>query len=225
MDMYGAKSSSTLQKLVILLAEIGLIAVSAWVLFGDGLRGIRAFGDDPNLLRNQTLFAFDLVVFGRFILTLFVFLKRKIPWEETVSVPLAFGLYLLGFPLMARGAAVPWGYVEIVGVVLFAVGSFLNTGSEYQRHRFKAREDSRGKLYTGGLFSWSMHVNYFGDLLWVTGYACVTRNPYAFLVPAFLFAFFYFFNIPKLDAYLREHYGERFVEYERRTKRLIPFVL
>lgn len=225
MEMYGTKSSSTPQKLVILLAEVVLIAVSAWVLFGDGLQGIRAFGDEPHALRNQTLFAFDLVVFGRFILTLFVFLKRKIPWEETVSVPFAFGLYLLGFPLMTRGAATPWGYVEILGVILFAVGSFLNTFSEYQRHRWKAREEHRGKLYTGGLFSLSMHVNYFGDLLWVAGYACVTRNAYAFLVPAFLFSFFYFFNIPKLDAYLRERYGEGFAAYERRTKRLIPFVL
>lgn len=225
MEMYGSKSSSTPQKLVILLAETALIGISYWVLFADGLRSVRAFGATPSELRNLTLFAFNLVVFARFLLTLFVFLRRRIPWEETLSVPMAFGLYLLGFPLMARPAAVPFGMLETAGVLLFIGGSFLNTFSEYQRHRWKARAENRGRLYTRGLFAASMHVNYFGDLLWVSGYACVTHNGYASLVPAFLFAFFYFFNVPKLDTYLRERYGEEFSAYERRTKRLIPFVL
>lgn len=223
--MYGTKSASTAQKLVILCAETALVGLSYGVLFGPVLTGVRSFGDAPAGPRNATLFAFNVVVFARFLLTLFVFLKRTIPWEETLSVPMAFGLYLVGFPLMARSAPLGLGALELTGIGLFAVGSFLNTFSEHQRNRFKARAENRGRLFTGGLFGVSMHVNYFGDLLWVTGYACVTHNPFAFLVPALLFVFFYFFNIPKLDAYLRERYGDAFAAYETRTKRLIPFVL
>ncbi len=225
MELYGETNSSTAQKVVILLAESALVGLSYWVLFAGGLRGVRASGEAPLELRSLTLFAFNLVVFARFLLTLFVFLRRRIPWEETLSVPMAFGLYLLGFPLMARPASAPFGALEIVGIVLFVVGSFLNTFSEYQRHRWKARAENRGKLYTRGLFASSMHINYFGDLLWVTGYACVTHNAYASLVPAFLFSFFYFWNVPKLDAYLKQRYGDDFSAYERRTKRLVPFVL
>jgi protein-S-isoprenylcysteine O-methyltransferase Ste14 len=225
MDMYGTNHSSTAQKLVILLAECVLIGISYWVLFADGLLAVRAFGTDPSRLRNLTLLAFNLIVFARFLLTLFVFLRRRIPWEETLSVPMAFGLYLLGFPLMARSAAVPFGALEVGGIVLFLVGSFLNTFSEWQRHRWKARAENRGRLYTRGLFAAAIHINYFGDVLWVAGYACVTHNAYAALVPAFLFVFFQFFNVPKLDAYLRDRYGDDFAAYERRTKRLIPFVL
>jgi steroid 5-alpha reductase family enzyme len=176
-------------------------------------------------MRNALLFSFNLVTFVRFLLTLFAFLKRRIPPEETISVPLAFGLYLLGFPLLARGASEPVGWGEISGVGLFLLGSFLNTFGELQRHLFKRRPENKGKLYDQGLFSLSIHINYFGDLLWVTGYALVTHNPYAFAVPVFLFCFFQFFNIPKLDAHLREHYGERFVAYERKTKRFVPFLL
>ena len=225
MELYGTKSASIPQKLVILSAELIAIGVAAWVLLGDGLLGLRAFGSEPHALRNLTLFAFDLVVFARFLATLFVFLRRRIPWEETLSVPLAFGLYLVGFPLMARGAGTPFGGLELAGIALFVAGSAINTIAEYQRHRFKAREDGRGKLYTGGLFAISMHVNYFGDLLWAGGIACVAHEAWAALVPALLFVFFYFFNIPKLDAYLRERYGEDFVAYEGRTKKLIPFLL
>lgn len=225
MELYGKHASSTAQKLVISTGEILLVGLSYWVLFAGGLRGVRAFGDAPSAARNLTLFAFNLVVFARLFATQFVFLKRAIPWPESFSIVLAFALYLLGFPLLARPASVPFGALEIAGIALFLAGSFLNTFSEYQRHRWKARPENRGRLYTGGLFSASIHINYFGDLLWVGGYACVTHNAYAFLVPAFLFAFFYFFNGPKLDAYLRERYGDDFSAYERRTKRLIPFVL
>lgn len=41
-----------------------------------------------------------------------------------------FALYLLGFPLMARAASVPWGALEGNGAALFLAGSFLNTVSE-----------------------------------------------------------------------------------------------
>lgn len=225
MQMYGENSPSTVKKLVIVLLEGALIGTSYWILFGDGLQGLRAFGAAPSTQRNLTLLAFNLAVFARFLFTLFVFLKRKIPLEETLSIPMAFALYLVGFPLLARSASVSFGALELAGVGLFVVGSFLNTFSELQRHRWKARDDNRGKLYTRGLFAASIHINYFGDLMWVTGYACVTHNVYAFLIPAFLFAFFYFFNIPKLDDYLRKRYGDAFAAYEQRTKRLIPFVL
>jgi protein-S-isoprenylcysteine O-methyltransferase Ste14 len=45
-----------------------------------------------------------------------------------------------------------------------------------------------------------------------------------FLIPLMLLAMFMFFNVPKLDDYLRERYGASFVAYEGKTKRLIPFV-
>lgn len=149
--MYGLKSASVPQKLIILVVELVLIAISAQVLFGDWLAGVRSFGSEPLFARNAILFAFNLVVFARFLLTLFVFLKRKIPWEESLSVPLAFGLSLLGFPLLARASSEPFSALEVVGCLLFAIGSFVNTFSELQRHRFKAREENRGVLFTGGL--------------------------------------------------------------------------
>lgn len=225
MDMYGQKSPSRPQKIVIVAIELLLVAASYFVLFGPLLSNLRAFGAAPSFARNATLLAFNLVVFARFLGTIFVFVERRIPWEEAFSIPLAFALYLLGFPLLARPAAVAFGAIEALGIALFVVGSIINTYSEHQRRDFKRRTENKGKLFTGGLFALSMHPNYFGDLLWVSGHACVTRNAFASLIPLFLFCFFYFFNVPKLDRYLRQHYGAAFTEYERRTKRLIPFLL
>jgi len=225
MDLYGAKDRSLPQKGVIVLLELALIGLSYAVLFGPVLERVRAFGAHPHPTRNTILFLLNGIVFVRFLATLFVFLRRSIPLAEAFSVPFAFALYLVGFPLMARGAGVPLNALDFLGVALFAVGSLINTVSEYQRHRFKQRPDSQGRLFTQGLFAYAMHINYFGDLLWVGGYACITNNPYAALVPVFLFCFFYFLNIPKLDAYLAQRYGGQFQAYARSTKRFIPFVL
>ncbi|HSH67141.1 MAG TPA: DUF1295 domain-containing protein [Bacteroidia bacterium] len=96
--------------------------------------------------------------------------------------------------------------------------------SELQRHYWKKKPENKGKLFTSGLFRYSMHINYFGDVLWVSAYAIITLNPYAILVPAFLFSFFAFYNVPALDKYLAERYAGQFDEYKKKTKKLVPFV-
>jgi protein-S-isoprenylcysteine O-methyltransferase Ste14 len=225
MDLYGKSDRSVPQKVVILTSELALILISAAILFPRKV-GIEIFSLEPGLAsRRLVLFAFNVVVFLRLLLTFLVFLRRRIPLEEAISVPLAFALYFVGFALLGVGSQSAWNLLDDIGVFLFLLGSVLNSLAEFQRHAWKRDPANRGKLFTGGLFSLSMHVNYFGDLLWVLGYAFVTNNLYSFLIPLFLFCFFYFYNIPKLDAYLAGKYQQEFEEYRRKTKRFIPFIL
>ena len=53
---------------------------------------------------------------------------------------------------------------------LFLIGSCLNTCSEWQRMIWKKNKANRGKLYTKGLFRYSMHINYFGDTVSFAGF-------------------------------------------------------
>jgi protein-S-isoprenylcysteine O-methyltransferase Ste14 len=57
-----------------------------------------------------------------------------------------------------------------------------------------------------------------------SGFAMLTRNPWAFVLPALMAAGFLFVHIPTLDGYLKHRYGEEFREWERRTSRFIPFL-
>lgn len=59
----------------------------------------------------------------------------------------------------------------LVGCALFGTGIFLEWVSEVQRSAFKSKPENQGKLYAGGLFSLSRHINYFGYTLWRAGYA------------------------------------------------------
>ena len=228
MDLYGKKSKSIPQKITIVVIEMLLLWWSYRTLFMDkGATLLSMIGIDQsagNFQVRAVIFTFSVIVFVRMTFMITYLLKRKIPWEESMSVPFAFALYFVGFALLAYGRASALDWIDFSAIFLFIFGSFLNTASELQRHFWKKRPENKGKLFTRGLFGYAMHINYFGDLMWVTAYAIITRNHYASIIPIFLFCLFVFFNIPKLDAYLSEKYAAEFDQYRRKTKRFIPFI-
>lgn len=228
MDLYGQKGKSLPQKIVIIALELLLLRISYWILFEDGGQNIlRELGMEEVtgvMERKIIMFAFSCIVFLRMSFMMFYLLKRKIPWEESLSVPMAFALYYIGFSLLVLPTDQAMDYVDYLGIALFLVGSLINTYSELQRHFWKQRPENKGKLYTQGLFRYSMHINFFGDLLWVSAYAIITRNYYSIAIPVLLFCLFAFFNIPKLDQYLQSRYGQQFEKYRSNTKKLIPLI-
>jgi protein-S-isoprenylcysteine O-methyltransferase Ste14 len=224
MELYGRYSKSIPQKVLIITLETASLAFSYFLLLGNGVAWLGLSLQAGAVWRRALVFAFNCVVYARMWLTITYLLKRRIPLEEAISVPLAFALYYVGYAFLAYQAAGPFDLLDALGIALFLLGSFLNTFSELQLDRWKKDPAHKGKLYTEGLFRHSMHINYFGDLLWVTGYALVTHNWLSALIPLFLFSFFAFYNIPKLDQHLAQKYGAEFEGYRRRTKRFIPYL-
>ncbi len=228
MEMYGKKSDSFFQKAIISVLEIILLYFAYWIAFKKGGTIVYTwFGIDVSegyLIRRIIIFSFSVIVFLRLSFMMFFLLKRKIPMEEAFSVPFAFAIYYIGFAIFGYISNASLDIFDLIGITVYIVGSYLNTASELQRFIWKKDKKNKGKLYTINLFSYSMHINYFGDLLWVLGYAILTRNIYAFIIVALLFLFFAFFNIPKLDKYLAEKYKDQFFEYKKKTKKFIPFV-
>lgn len=212
--IYASSGRSIPQRLLVELLQTALVAAGIWLtLHGVG---------DPT--RRALLVAAMVIVHLRMTLTLFVFLRRAIGWEEALSVPMAFAIYFLGFALLGRGVSAPVGALGYAGVALFIIGSATNTLSELLRHRWKRDPAHRGELYTGGLFRYAVHVNYFGDLLWVLGLACIARHPWGFAIPVALFCFFACYNAPMLDRHLAERYGEAFRSYRAKTAWIVPFL-
>lgn len=225
MDLYTKKDKSILQKVIIILLEIAIIGISYWILFLGGYHKLfHSIGVDGNETRHLILFIFNLIVFIRVCITMFYLLKRRIPWEEAFSIPLAFAIYYIGFALLGYKTNSPTNFVTAFAIILFLVGSYLNTGSELMRDHWKEKQEHAGKLYTSGLFKYAMHINYFGDFLWICAYALITRNVYAISIPIFIFCFFVFYNIPKLDSYLANKYGQSFEIYRKKTRKFIPFI-
>lgn len=228
MDLYGKKSKSIPQKIVIHLIEIFFLWLSYWILFQNGGERFAKYFHIHNALgnidRRAIIFIFNIIVFFRFTFMMFVLLKRKIAWEECISVPFAFATYFIGFSLLVLPISKPINWLDYFAIGLFIIGSVLNSGGEILRDRWKKKPKNKGEIYTKGFFHYSRHINYFGDVLWVTAYALITKNWYSGIIPVLLFCFFAFYNAPKLDTYLKNKYGRDYDEYAKNTKMLIPFI-
>jgi len=165
-----------------------------------------------------------IIYFFRLLFTVFVFLKRKMGWIETILISGLMFFALYSFAKVGGGNHLPVGIIEIVGIILFLAGSYLNTASEYKRFAWKKKIENKGHLYTEGLFKYSMHINYFGDIILFIGFAMITHSVSLFIIPLIMALNFIFHIIPALDKYLAKKYGEEFKEYAQRTKKFIPMV-
>jgi protein-S-isoprenylcysteine O-methyltransferase Ste14 len=228
MDLYGQRSKSIPQKLVIHVIEILLLGLSYWILFQHGGPWVEDHLGIRNAIgkidRRIIIFIFNIIIFLRLAYMMIFLLKRKIPWEESISVPIAFALYFVGFPLFVLPYSQPIGGLDYFAIAIFILGCILNSGGEIFRNQWKKDPENYGKIYTQGFFRYSRHINYFGDLLWVIAYSLITTNIWSATIPIFLFCFFAFYNAPKLDKYLKGKYGKDYKEYAKKTKMLIPFI-
>lgn len=206
-------------KLIFASLHGALVAVCFWLAFALDWA-------DPT--RAKLLAACAALYFLRHLITLFVLLKRKVTLSEVLGLTAFMALFEVGFLLLGAGvlreAAVPLGWSDAVALGLILLGSWLNTGSEAQRWRWKKRPEAKGHCYTGGLFKYASHINYFGDVVLFTGWALLTMSVWAFAIPAFMAGSFISFHIPALDAYLSKRYGAEFDIYAARTAKLVPFL-
>lgn len=227
-SMYELRDRSVAQRMT--LAGFGAVWVALvwWLLFGGGLKTAGAWfgwawrlGD---LARRACLAIALSIYYVRILFTEFVFLKRGVSWSEVFTiVPWMLGIYVL---LAATGGqnAGALGVPGAVGMVLFAAGSWMNSYSEYTRHVWKRRPENRERLYTLGLFHYSRHPNYFGDLISFSGLCMISGAWLTALIPVTMLVGFQFVNIPVLDSHLREKYGQEFDRYASRICKLIPFI-
>ncbi len=93
-------------------------------------------------------------------------------------------MWLIAAPLHgAIGLAAP-NALFWFGLMVFAFGFSIETIADWQLRRFKATPSAKGRLMTGGLFAWSRHPHYFGEItLWwglTLAVFAVSGNPYVF---------------------------------------------
>ena len=227
-DIYAARGSSIAQRTLLTVAVGLCVAMAWWLLFGRGIPVAGAWigrrwnpGDET---RRLCLAIALSIYFVRLLFTQFVFLKRAVSWSEAAMIaPWVLCIYLLLALAGGTNPAHP-GIAGALGVILFLGGSWTNSYAEYARHKWKQLPENRGRLYTLGLFRYSRHPNYFGDLVSFSGLCLIAGRWITVLVPLIMLAGFIFANIPMLDAHLHDHYGAEFDDYARRTRKLIPFV-
>ena len=84
--------------------------------------------------------------------------------------------WVVGLPLLQvqrRDPGPDLGWLDLAGVVFFAVGLLFETVGDLQLARFKADPANRGRVLDRGLWRYTRHPNYFGDAMVWWGLALI----------------------------------------------------
>lgn len=125
----------------------------------------------------------------------------------------------------------PFGWLSVVGVVVWAVGLVIEIVADAQKSRFRADPRNKDEFIRTGLWSRSRHPNYFGEIVvWVGVF--VTAAPalvgwqwIAVLSPLFVILLLTRVSgIPLLEARAEKKWGDRadYIAYRDSTPVLIP---
>ena len=123
------------------------------------------------------------------------------------------------------------GVWSIAGALIWLLGLLVEAVADAQKAAFRAKEENRGRFVASGLWRYSRHPNYFGEMLVWWGlfiYAVPVLHGAAFAVvigPVFITLLLLLVSgIPPLERSADEKYGSdmAYREYKRRTSILVP---
>ncbi len=63
------------------------------------------------------------------------------------------------------------GWVSLLGVAVWLAGFTIEATADWQKSQFKQDSDNEGRFIASGLWAWSRHPNYFGEITLWTGMA------------------------------------------------------
>jgi steroid 5-alpha reductase family enzyme len=131
-----------------------LLLTAAWGLrlaFHIWLRARKHEGEDPRY--EQMLSAAEARGIGRtrYAVTHLYLTQGISLWFISLPVQVA---------VFGRGGI---GWLEVLGILVWAVGLFFEAVGDYQLTRFRADPGSRDKVLDTGLWRYTRHPNYFGD--------------------------------------------------------------
>ena len=75
--------------------------------------------------------------------------------------------------VITGGNREPLGIIGYIGIAVWAIGILIEIVADQQKTAFRANPDNQGKFIKTGLWAWSRHPNYFGEIVLWTGMAII----------------------------------------------------
>ncbi len=126
---------------------------------------------------------------------------------------------------------VDFGFVGIIGLAIWATGFCIEVIADQQKSKFRSEPANKGRFIDVGLWSWSRHPNYFGEILLWAGVAIMSIPVleswrwFALISPVFVFVLLTFISgIPLLRQRSDARWGNEpdYQAYIKNTSLLIP---
>lgn len=153
-------------------------------------------------------------------------------WYQIVSL---FGIHLVPTIIVYAASLPAFMYVingaefnlfNIIGLVIMLLGTLLELVSDLNMIRFKKIRKSKEEIINVGLWKYSRHPNYLGEIIFWYGVALVfilsNLSSWYLIIGAILNTLlFLFISIPLAENHLKT-YKSGFEDYKKRTRMLLP---
>ena len=139
-------------------------------------------------------------------------------------------MLIIASPIIAVNASTVPGmtFLDLLGFVTWFVGFFFESVADYQLFVFLAKPENRGKILKEGLWFYTRHPNYFGEvLIWWGMYLIALNVPYGystFISPLTItYLLLFISGIPLAEKPLEEI--QEFQDYKKKTSIFIPWFI
>ena len=143
-------------------------------------------------------------------------------------------IWVLSIPVLLFLSQAPEtiGLVSFAGLAIWLIGLIIETTADLQKYRFINDRKNKGKWIERGLWRYSRHPNYFGEMLvWIGVYVFVApalplwQGFVALIGPLFIiFLLLRVSGVPMLEKAADKRWGSQkaYQEYKKRTRVIIP---
>ncbi len=147
-------------------------------------------------------------------------------WLLTLSIAIGYALSF-GVGAAGIGRMGHWTAFFGVGLALIIVGLGIRIYSIKtlkQQFTYTITEIENHSLIESGLYKWIRHPGYLGQLIIFAGTALGLSNWLSVVLMMTSVMLGYSYRMGAEERFMREHFGDAYAGYQKRTKRLIPMV-
>jgi steroid 5-alpha reductase family enzyme len=173
---------------------------------------LRYRGDDPRYQswKQSGIKAFFLNVIWIFVLNVAAMLVMITPVQ-----------------IVGAGPDRPLTYLDFIGLAVWVIGFYFESVSDYQLFKFTQDPANKGRVMQSGLWRYSRHPNYFGEVLMWWGIFLIAFNVpyygiYAIIAPITItFLLLFVTGIPWVEQAMA--HNPEYQEYKKHTSIFIPW--
>ncbi len=155
-------------------------------------------------------------------------------WKGFLQVYLSqvFLVIIIGLPMLVVTANTsidrPFWVLDYVGIGIWVLGFLFEFTADLQMHLFKKKPENKGKIMTKGLWKFSRHPNYFGEitmwfgLFFIALYELKAWNFASIISPIVIaLLLIYVTGLPLAEK--RFEKNAEYQDYKQKTNALIPW--
>ena len=186
-----------------------------------------------------------IIIYGVFLLFVPFYKKSQIkPSGAYIAFIIAFALEMFGVPfsMFAIGwlfgytlpEGVFWGHTLVqyigfwgmyIGILISLIGVALVISGWKQIHKdYWSKEEGQGKLVTNGIYKYIRHPQYTGFFMITFGMMSEWATLPLIILYSLLLVLYYKLA-KKEEADVEKEFGNEYIEYRKRTKMFIPYII